>query len=184
MTRRTKTILAAASIVILLGALAAQFGPRMMAVFDPLPLNSVQIERMATTGTFTLYSIDPRESHARARAPDGDGEVRTANSDFLHWFALGKTEIAAAEDRRELLAALRRDLEGGQDQDGAMCWDPRHGIQWTDGRESIDLLVCFFCSRLKVGPGNADLTEYIINPTAESLFDAELTRAGVPLADK
>jgi hypothetical protein len=101
---------------------------------------------------------------------------------FHGYDIVGRTEIADAEERRELLRALARGACDGGDYAG-LCFNPRHGLHIENSGHSIDLLICFeffqahtygFCLDDKIA----------ISGSAQKAFDASLHRHEVPVVVK
>jgi hypothetical protein len=71
----------------------------------------------------------------------------------------------------------------------AYCFDPRHAIRASVGAQTIDLLICFECSKILVHlPGTSSETrpaQFIsTSGSAQPTFDAALKSAGIPLGNR
>ncbi|MBS1713270.1 MAG: hypothetical protein JST30_02910 [Armatimonadetes bacterium] len=68
-------------------------------------------------------------------------------------------------------------------RDVYLCFSPRHAIHASDGKTTVDVLVCFECLNGRYeSPGLRG--SFRINTYPEPVFNAFLKAAGVPLAPK
>jgi hypothetical protein len=117
----------------------------------------------------TLLSLDPDEK-AGVGAP----------VQFHDWKVLGKTEVKDKAARAKLIAALVK----GANQKGveaAKCFEPRHGLQFTRGGKTVDLVICFQCSQVRVYVNGSRGEGFLIANSPQPAFDQVLKDAGVPL---
>jgi hypothetical protein len=119
-------------------------------------------------GTLTLYSL-----HANDVEPD----KRPKTAEHFHGFpVLGKVEIAKADDRKAIDAAMQAGIGKGQ---MAKCFLPRHGIRvLVDGKQT-DYVICFECGRVVVHDIDSRDEKSIDNSPAAPL-DKFLKDAGIP----
>jgi hypothetical protein len=99
-----------------------------------------------TPEQLTLYSIDGRRLQP--------GQEVQANEKFHGYPVLGKIEIADADKRKEVFAALK---EGLARSNGTMakCFWPRHGIPAVEKGRTIDYVICFECLQLEAHEGDS-----------------------------
>jgi hypothetical protein len=68
------------------------------------------------------------------------------------------------------------------DGNGARCFEPRHGIRATDGKKSVDLVICFECGWVYVFVDNDEKSVQLnIKGNLQPALDKVLTDAKVPL---
>jgi hypothetical protein len=111
---------------------------------------------------------------------EGEGEAvpESTETSFHGFRILGKTELASAEQRQEILTALYLGIEEGGSP--ALCFSPRHGISAHSGHSSIDFVICFECMQLDVfGKRHCRV---VIGESPRDKFNSVLTRSGVALA--
>ena len=72
-------------------------------------------------------------------------EPENAPAGFHGWQVVGRKKITDAADRSALLNDLAKHL---RDEEGALCFDPHHGLKATSKGEVVDLVICFECSLL------------------------------------
>jgi hypothetical protein len=163
--------------IIILGAVAAVAVSRYrwpeppMAGFDPKNNRlSKEVKRILDEGDrFTVLSLDPM--------------VRASDKETFHGFhVLGKTEIRTRKERRELLRALYKGIAGAKGW-ALGCFNPRHGIRSTLGGETVDLVICFECSGIRVyGKDSKESGGVLTSGSAAPTFNRTLERAGLPIA--
>ncbi|MBA4066816.1 MAG: hypothetical protein C0501_24530 [Isosphaera sp.] len=88
-----------------------------------------------------------------------------------------------ADTRKKLVAAFKK---GVADNTGiaAACFNPRHGIRVTSDKKTVDFVVCFECFSVKSYADGKDAGGFLITKSPQKAFDAALTDAKVPLAEK
>ena len=118
----------------------------------------------------TLFSIDPHP---------GDADLPTLPT-FQGRVVLGQTAIAALEQRKQLADILRQGLSNWSGRHVISCFNPRHAIRATDGRQTHDFLICFECGRLYYYPPNSERRPFQIRTKAEP-FNEILAAANVPI---
>ena len=95
---------------------------------------------------------------------------------------IGKTAVAAVEVRTRLLNAL----EGGIAKStgpGARCFVPKHGIHVVSGGKTVDLLICFECSWVRVFSGGVETPAVVVTTNdPQPVCDQVLRAARVPRA--
>jgi hypothetical protein len=114
-----------------------------------------------------LISIDPRD-----RPPKPD-------ESFHGWKILGRATIQKPQDRRAIVAALKRSV--GEADKVAGCFEPRHGLRATKGGRVVDLVICFSCRWIEVHDGGTTSSVWI-SEAPKSAFNKALREAHVPLA--
>lgn len=109
--------------------------------------------------------------------PDQD-EKKDAKDAFYGWKVLGRTEVKGLE-RDKLLAALEKGVRESKGM-GARCFIPRHGVRFFNGKEELDLVICFQCSWIHIRSG--EMREVItVAPGVQATLDEILKEAKVPL---
>jgi hypothetical protein len=97
---------------------------------------------------------------------------------FQGWAVLGKTTVRDAETRKHLGEALAWGTQRyHQWFPGPACFNPRHGIHASHGGKTVDLVICFECSYVY----QSDRMVFRTTGAPQAVFDAVLTKAGVPL---
>ena len=92
---------------------------------------------------------------------------------------LGKTAVDA-KGRTALVEALQNGISRSTGP-GARCFVPRHGIHATRGSSSVDLLICFECSWVRVFEGTETTPQVAVTAAdPQAVFDAVLRNARVP----
>jgi hypothetical protein len=117
-----------------------------------------------------LYSIHPEEDPASI----------PAGAQFFHGYRiLGQVSLPTATDRQRVSEAIRLAVLSHFDQ--ASCFDPRHALRVSDGRNSYDLLMSYECGNLEIFVGDELVAETGIGGSSRAL-DSILRAANVPLA--
>ena len=130
---------------------------------------TVAANAMRNAETFELLSLDP--------------EIRPDDADFHRFKVLGRTVVTEAATRKRLYRALQSGARWNLPLQ-ALCFIPRHGIRATAGGATVDLVICFECSQVRVWQGENDVTTFIVGQSPERVFEEVLRDAGVPLAPK
>lgn len=94
---------------------------------------------------FILYSID-------GMAAFEDGWFTDAKA-FRGVPVLGQTSIEDPKKRAELMTALHAGIDAS-DGLSADCDMPRHGIRVVEGEQTIDYVICFECSLVRIYHGD------------------------------
>ena len=124
-------------------------------------------------------------------APTGSGaETATPPDEFDREpyrapAVLGYAEITDRAEQHALITALARSAL--HTDGGALCHIPRHGLHIEVGTSKIDLSICFECQNVYVVSDNktgpfAGVDSFAITDAPASVFNAMLTRHGVPVA--
>jgi hypothetical protein len=125
--------------------------------------------------SFVLYSLDPKS--------EGEGnDAAEADDSLFHGYpVLGKIEIEDAAERKKLENAF---LRGVAESDGTVagCFIPRHGIRVTQGKSTIDLVICFQCLSTTVYIDGERSQGFLLTKSPQPVFDAVLRSANIPLA--
>jgi hypothetical protein len=110
-----------------------------------------------------LYSLDPK---------DEDNPTE-----------LGKTVVKNAEERKKLVAELKKGVE---DSDGAAnkCLWPRHQIIAVYEKKIVRLLICFECKQIYCHVDGKKIKTLVTTKESQAFFDQVLKNAGVKLAPK
>lgn len=120
--------------------------------------------------SMTVYSLD-------GTYEKGDSKRKPSGEMFHDHPVLRKVDIASAQDRTAILAAVKKGI-AKSDGTQAKCFWPRHGIRLTQSGKTIEYVICFQCLQLN---------EYIDGksshkPTTKSpatVLDKHLQDAGV-----
>jgi hypothetical protein len=108
--------------------------------------------------------------------------ARYAPVPFVPPSVLGKIVIADAEQRKQVIAALKEGIAQGKGQQMAKCFWPRHGILAMEKGKTVEYVICFECSCFEEFIGGKRLRHEPIESTAQPVFDKPLQDAGVPIA--
>lgn len=150
--------IALAAAAVLLGSASSVNGQAR-----PNALSSVVLDTLHGATTFELLSLSGEQD------PNG----------WRGYKLLGKTAVAA-ESRTALVDALRNGI-GKSTGPGARCFVPRHGIHATRGSSSVDLLICFECSWVRVFEGTATTPQVAVTTAdPQAVFDRVLQNANIP----
>src|SRR5205814_56502 len=84
-----------------------------------------------------LLSIDGREGAV--------GSGLKAGEFFRGYPILGQVEINDAEQRRQLIAALKDGIARSDRHYWVMCFCPRHGLRVVENGKTVDYVICFQC---------------------------------------
>lgn len=117
--------------------------------------------------------------------PRGKAADLTAKHGKMQGYpVLGKTLLTDVAARQNLIAVLLRDTKALGPMDALpRCFDPRHGVRATRKGKTLDLVICFECSQVKVYADGQSLSEtYMVGKLPESAFDAVLKTAGIALS--
>src|SRR5262249_35638882 len=79
---------------------------------------------------------------------DPDQE-KDSKDKFHGWNVLGKTEIKDKKAREGVVSAVSK---GVKESDGtrANCFEPRHGVRASKGKQTVDLVICFECLSVEI----------------------------------
>jgi hypothetical protein len=124
---------------------------------------------------FVLLSLNPKNING------WEEQVARPKSSFHYYEVLGKVEIQDPKERIELLQAL---FKGMADSRGisAACFNPRHGISATLGKETVDLVICFECGSMVIHA--SDETSLFVSQTPMPTYNRILQNAGLPIASE
>jgi hypothetical protein len=119
----------------------------------------------------TLYSIDGKRF--------GPGKNPDAAETFHDYPVLGHFDVIDGQQRRDLLAALRKGMSDGKQT--AKCFWPRHAIRIVSGGKITDYLICFECYHVHIY-SDESVTVRPIDGKQQEAFDRVLKDAGIPIA--
>jgi len=157
------------SVILLMLCMVARAADDQAKQKNELPASALEILEGAET--LILVSVDFRK------------EERDETKFFHGFQTLGEIEVKNAAERKELLAALRKGVEENQDT-GAKCFVPRHGIRATFKGKSVDLVICFECMWVYVYESDQKRRILMTSDSPQPVFDKLLKAAKVPLAPK
>ena len=107
---------------------------------------AAEMEEMATDeGTIEVLSLYPSNYSV---PPNGE-----ALSKFHLYPILGRSKVADAAEKKEILTALAKSIRASipKDCEGVgsfACFNPRHGIIYTKKETKLELLICFECEKV------------------------------------
>jgi hypothetical protein len=129
--------------------------------------------RDAPIESLTLYSLDGEYLAGEGEAPKGEM--------FQGFPVLGKTEIASASDRVEILTAVKNaigEFHGSQ----ITCFWPHHALRVLQNGKRTDYVICFHCSKVERDVDGASVFKPITN-SPKAMLDAHLAKAGISVKD-
>ncbi len=134
--------------------------------YDAVQLAAVkEVEALiASKARVTLFSLDLHSS-------GGDQA-----DDFGDYAVLGKIEITDPEDRKLLLGSLLTSIRSSQGE--YACFNPRHGLRFSNDDAEVDLAICFECG--KVFTSGLALSYFRILESGDAVFNDFLDRHKIP----
>lgn len=136
----------------------------IMAILQPL----------ADADKLTLYSFDGSDFLFASQKPSAEGE-------FYGCPVLGKVEIADQRRRKAIVDAVGVGIRGGRFV--ASCFWPHHAIRAEKDGQSVDYIICFYCSNFRIYSGKSVTGGGATTNVSEKLLNRYLTEAGVPIAN-
>ena len=91
---------------------------------------------------------------------------------------LGKTVITDPKQRERLAATLEKAVADSTGTEPA-CFFPRHAVRTVRDGKAYDFVICFQCIQVQVYGGMLSPFPYLVDKSAEPLFDQMLTDAKV-----
>ncbi len=114
--------------------------------------------------TITLYTLNP--------TPLRDGVLSPEKERFRNYGVLGRAEIKGEDGHRRLVEALYSGVRG-EGAGPASCFNPRHGLRFVKGAETIDVLICFECTWVYIfGVGATKERRMLFGPGVKPVFDS------------
>jgi hypothetical protein len=126
-----------------------------------------------------LFSVDGTKM---TMEPEARGF--TKDQELLYECAvLGRVEITDPALRREVIAAVKRDIRNPYSPQ-SKCFKPRHVLRIVKGGRTVDVVICFECHGYEVHRDNAPRVGPTprIGESSNPLLNKILTDAGVPIA--
>ncbi len=114
----------------------------------------------------TLYAVGLMPEHG-------------ASNTFHDYPIIGRTEITQLKMRRDIVAYLYHGVETYRW--ASACFKPRHAIRASQGKKTVDLLICFDCSGIQLWYGDKEGNGHT-SKMPQSFYDETLVKAGVILA--
>jgi hypothetical protein len=105
------------------------------------------LRALAEADKIILYSIDGTERFEKKQAPK-------TNEEFRGYPVLGKTTIADAKARYEIVGAAKQATDK-RDAARAKCFWPRHALHVESKGKCVDYVICFQCVWFKVIDGES-----------------------------
>jgi hypothetical protein len=97
---------------------------------------------------------------------------------------LGRTTVKDEETLKKIRAELSEAINKKQSPlERRLCFEPRHGLRVKDGKDTIDLLICFHCWTVIIFRNEKHVSTLAIERDPQKLFNQILKDAKVPLAD-
>ena len=117
--------------------------------------------------TFVMFSLDGRR------------QATGTDESFRGYPVLGKIEFTKAEERADVIAALR---DGCRESLSAMakCFWPRHAISTVQNGETIDYVICFECHQVAIYSDSGKKVMPMKN-SPQTVLDKLLQSYGIPL---
>jgi hypothetical protein len=137
---------------------------------------------------YGLFSRDLRAAYGAALEKGTDFELlslhplpyeATPDNNFHGWRVLGKVSIAEESTRKRLVAAFKGGINAAEE--GADCFDPRHGIRVNFDGQVADFVICFDCGNVEVYLGDKKQDGFSTTDTPQPAFDEVLTSEGIEL---
>jgi hypothetical protein len=135
---------------------------------DTLPEKAKSILENATV--VELFSLDPTIKDTE----------RPKEERFHGWLVLGKTKLDG-ETKKKVLEAVKASI--AKDEHEARCFWPRHAIHATNGKQSVDLVICFECqwAYLFYDGGEEPVKHLTTAQDANAILNEVLQQAKIPL---
>jgi hypothetical protein len=125
-----------------------------------------------------LFSIDGKAM----REPEEFG--KPSDRELLYECpVLGRTAVTDPALRRQVVAAVRRDIGAAQGEQ-ASCFVPRHVLRVTKGGRTVDLVICFECHNYRAYADGTHIAGGApsVGNRSQKLLNRVLAADGVPLA--
>jgi hypothetical protein len=122
-----------------------------------------------------VFSLDERDYKKQTDDASKDAER------FNGYRILGKTAVSDAKSKKEVVAALKTDIEKPEEQ--AKCFWPRHGVRVVDAGKTTDYLICFEChgyEEIRSGKPRDDGLPQAFGHSSEAILNDLLEKASVP----
>ena len=126
-----------------------------------LPADATAILEQAPQ--ITLYSIS---SNATARE-------KLDQKKTFHGYKIRSRVELKDDAKSEALGKLYSAI--AEDPPPARCFVPRHGIRAESGNRSVDLVICFECSQLRLYVDGKEQIGHTLSAKPEQLFNSLLT---------
>jgi len=141
--------------------------------FRPAVEIAVILHPFVDANNLTLYSIDGNNiTMPRDQPIEGD--------DFHGCPVLGKVDISDPTRRKAIVEALAAGISEIPMEVKACFW-PHHAIRAEKNGQTIDCLICFYCSNFRIYSGDTITEGGQITHAPEKLLNQYLTEAGVPI---
>ncbi len=95
-----------------------------------------------------IYSLDPLSALVTA-SPKSTTPV------FHEHSILKSKKVVKSSERERIVDSLYRSI-GKAEQ--ASCFNPRHGLRFMKGPQTVDIVICFECANVMIYNGNQDRT--------------------------
>lgn len=119
-----------------------------------------------------LFSLDPDQ-------PNEEILKSKENALFHEYLILGSTKILSKEDQNIVADEIKYAVYG-LGRGVFLCFEPRHGVRITDGKNTYDYLICFECGSMHVFYSENSYYDIMIGGNKDVL-DKILINAKVPL---
>ncbi len=131
------------------------------------------LQPMAQATRITLYSIDGTEKNKDQKMPP-------AMEEFRGYPVLGKIEIKSADERAEVVQALKQGTEN-LNHGFARCFWPRHALRVERNGKITDYVICFECFWIKAFLGN-EVKDIVTSKEPQELLNQHLKKARIAIA--
>jgi hypothetical protein len=125
----------------------------------------------ASIDSMTVYALDGEFTPGISKPRPGET--------FHDYPVLGKTEVSSPDDRRAILAAIKKGIAEANANVQVACFWPHHGVSLVRSGRRIEYLICFHCRQVEIS-GDGEFKHVNTTDAAAGLLDAQLEAAGIP----
>jgi hypothetical protein len=137
------------------------------AADNKLPDKAQMVLDKATS--IEIYSLEPEKEND----PNKDK--------FRGWRSLGKTTVEG-DKKKEVFEVLTKSIAANAP--GARCFIPRHGLRATNDNVTVEIVICFECSRIEVYVDKEAKVDLTVDKTPAVLLDKILKDAKIRVTEK
>jgi hypothetical protein len=158
--------------VVVVVALVFVPGGFAQGIGDKCSLQPPIKEVLVNAKEIELFSLDPAIKAEEARTK------------FQGWAVLGSTKVTEKDVRAKLLKEVEAGISQSRYVEMALCFHPRHGVRAKAGELTVELVICFECSWVKVYVNGQGIRSEATKEAPQKYLDELLTAAKIPLASK
>ena len=136
---------------------------------------TAMLQPLADADKLTLFSFDGNEFLFASQKPSAEGE-------FYGCPVLGKIEIDDPHKRKAIVNAVQVGIRDARYV--ASCFWPHHAIRVEKDGQTVDYIICFYCSNFRKYSSGTVTDGGATTNAAEKLLNRYLTDAGIPIATK